>query len=351
MIKESISRLLDDHDLTMVEARGSMREIMSGEATAAQTAAFLVSLKRKGETVDEVTALAEIMREYSVRIRPRVSGPLLDTCGTGGDRTKTFNVSTTSAFVIAGAGVAVAKHGNRSFTSRCGSADVLEALGLNLGMPPETVESSIEQVGIGFMYAPTFHPAMAKVGPVRRELGMRTVFNILGPLTNPAGANIQLLGVYDSSLLDLMCSAAHNLGCDNVMTVHALDGIDEISITGKTLTSQLNGHGIEHAEIEPEEYGLTRARPEDIAGGEPDENATTTAKILSGKMRAEDPRVQMVLFNAAAGLQLCGAAADTKDGVELARKTIADGRAVDSLRKLIRFSGGDVDRLERITNS
>ena len=242
MIREIIPVLLENNDLGLDQARVAMREIMSGEATPAQTAAFLVGLKTKGETVEEVTAMAGVMRDCSRRISPKVSGYLLDTCGTGGDGAGTFNVSTTSALVIAGSGMAVAKHGNRSFTSRCGSADVLESLGLNLEMSPETVELSIETLGFGFMYAPVFHPAMARVAPLRREIGVRTVFNILGPLTNPAGASAQLLGVYDPCLLDLMCLAARNLGCRSVMTVHAVDGIDEISVTGKTLVTRLNGY-------------------------------------------------------------------------------------------------------------
>src|SRR5436309_14081940 len=212
-----------------------MNEIMSGEATPAQVAAFLVGLKKKGETVGEITTLASAMRGFSRTIHPKVNGYLLDTCGTGGDRTKTFNVSTTSAIVIAAAGVPVAKHGNRSSTSRCGSADVLERLGLNLNMEAELVERAIEEIGIGFMFAPNFHPAMKNVASVRREIGVRTVFNILGPLTNPAGANAQLIGVYDSELLEPMCLAAHNWGAKSVMTVYGIDGVDEISMIGKTI--------------------------------------------------------------------------------------------------------------------
>src|SRR5213592_5180940 len=197
-----------------------MREIMSGQATPAQIAAFLVALKKKGETVEEMTALARVMISFSRRIHPKVSDFLVDTCGTGGDKVKTFNVSTTTAFVIAAAGVPVAKHGNRSFTSKCGSADVLEQLGLNLNMEAELVERAIEEIGIGFMFAPNFHPAMKNVASVRREIGVRTIFNMLGPLTNPAGANAQLIGVYDSELLEPMSLAAHNLGAKCVMTVY-----------------------------------------------------------------------------------------------------------------------------------
>ena len=299
--------------------------------------------------MNEVTALAEVMREYSVRISPKVNGNLIDTCGTGGDGTGTFNVSTTSALVIAGSGVAVAKHGNRSFTSRCGSADVLESLGLNLEMSQETVQRSIETLGFGFMYAPVFHPAMARVAPVRREIGVRTVFNILGPLTNPAGASAQLLGVYDPILLDLMCIAARNLGCRSVMTVHAVDGIDEISVTCKTLVTRLNGYGIRREEeVNPEDVGLKRARLEDISGSVPQENARLTARILSGKTASDDARTQMVLLNASAGLVLCEKAVDLRDGIELAKGTLEDGRAFELLRNVIRFSGGSVERLNRV---
>jgi len=340
MIREIIPVLLENNDLGLDQARVAMREIMSGEATPAQTAAFLVGLKTKGETVEEVTAMAEVMRDCSRRISPKVSGYLLDTCGTGGDGAGTFNVSTTSALVIAGSGMAVAKHGNRSFTSRCGSADVLESLGLNLEMSPETVEHSIETLGFGFMYAPVFHPAMAHAAAVRREIGVRTVFNILGPLTNPAGANAQLLGVYDPSLLDLMCRAARNLGCRSVMTVHAVDGIDEISVTGKTLVTRLNGYEIKREEVNPEDVGLKRARLEDISGSVPEENARLTARILSGRTPSEDARTQMVLLNAAAGLVLCEKAVDLRDGIELAKGTLEDGRAFELLRNVIRLSKG-----------
>jgi len=348
MIREIIPVLLENNDLGLDQARVAMREIMSGEATPAQTAAFLVGLKTKGETVEEVTAMAEVMRDCSRRISPKLNGYLLDTCGTGGDGAGTFNVSTTSALVIAGSGVAVAKHGNRSFTSRCGSADVLESLGLNLEMSPETVEHSIETLGFGFMYAPVFHPAIARVAPVRREIGVRTVFNILGPLTNPAGASAQLLGVYDPCLLDLMCLAARNLGCRSVMTVHAVDGIDEISVTGKTLVTRLNGYEIKREEVNPEDVGLKRARLEDISGSVPEENARLTARILSGRTPSEDAGTQMVLLNAAAGLVLCEKAADLRDGIELAKGTLEDGRAFELLRNVIRLSKGSVERLNRI---
>jgi anthranilate phosphoribosyltransferase len=348
MIRECIPSLLEDRHLTSQEARAAMREIMSGEATPVQVAAFLVALKKKRETVEEVTALAETMREFSRRIHPRIDGCLLDTCGTGGDKMKTFNVSTTCAFVIAGAGIPVAKHGNRSFTSKCGSADVLEHLGLNLNMEPRMVEKSIEELGIGFIYAPNFHPAMKNVASIRREVGVRTVFNILGPLTNPAGANVQLIGVYDENLLEPMCEAAHNLGSRSVMTVYGLDGTDEVSISGRTAVARIKDGRMVRAEIEPEDFGVQRKTYGEVAGYGVEENARITAKVLSGSLGAEDPRLQMVLANAAAGLFLCGKVASLRDGMELAAKSVSDGAAFRKLHDLISFSGGTLDRLERL---
>ncbi len=348
MIRDCIPTLLEDRHLTMDEARAAMKEMMSGEATPAQVAAFLVALKKKRETVEEITALAGAMREFSTRIHPKVDGYLLDTCGTGGDRTKTFNVSTTCAFVIAGAGVHVAKHGNRSFTSRCGSADVLERLGLNLNMEPEVAERSIQEIGVGFMFAPNFHPAMKNVASVRREVGVRTVFNILGPLTNPAGANAQLIGVYDQSLLEPMCEAAHNLGVETVMTVHGLDGMDEISVTGRTAIVRIHNGTRTREEIEPEQLGIERATPMEVAGFDIEENARLTARILSNSLPRGDPRLQIVLANAAAGLMLCQKVKDWKDGMEMAAKSVSDGEAFRKLRNMIQFSGGDPERLDSL---
>ncbi|OLD56570.1 anthranilate phosphoribosyltransferase [archaeon 13_1_40CM_2_52_13] len=346
MIREYIPVLLENHNLTREQAEAAMMEIMNGQATPSQISAFLIGLKKKGETVDEITAIARVMRTFSRTVSPRVDGYLLDTCGTGGDRTKTFNVSTTAAFVIAAAGVRVAKHGNRSFTSHCGSADVLEQLGVKLEIEPALVEKAIEEIGIGFMFAPNFHPAMKNVASIRREIGVRTVFNILGPLTNPAGTNAQLIGVYESELLEPMCVAAHNLGARSVMTVYGLDGIDEISLTGKTLiVKQQNGKTVRE-EIVPEDLGLTKTTPEMLAGGDPEQNAQITARILSGHLGRDDPRVQIVAANAAAGLVLCEATEDMKTGVELALNAVENGKALRILRKLIELSGGNPERLE-----
>lgn len=348
MIRECIPLLLDNHELTPDQARATMREIMSGEATSSQVAAFLIGLKKKRETAEEITALARAMRDFAKRISPRIDGYLLDTCGTGGDQTKTFNVSTTAAFVIAAAGVPVAKHGNRSFTSKCGSADVLEQLGLNLNMPPEMVAQAIEEIGIGFMFAPNFHPAMKNVAAVRKEIGVRTVFNILGPLTNPAGANAQVIGVYDRELLEPMCLAAHSLGARSVMTVYGLDGVDEISTTGKTMIVRCQNGNVGEEEVEPEDLGLKRVRVEQVAGSDPEANARLTAKILSGSLPKDDPRVQMVLANAAAGLVLCERVKSLREGVDMASRFVSDGIPFQTLRRLVQFSGGDSQKLNRM---
>jgi anthranilate phosphoribosyltransferase len=239
MIREGIQKLVEGADLTFEESREIMNEVMLGKATNSQTAAFLTALRMKGEVVEELIAFTSVMRSNCCTIHPKVQGRLVDTCGTGGDKIKTFNVSTAAAFVIAGAGVSVAKHGNRAVTSKSGSADVLEKLGLNINLEPKTVEGIIEKVGVGFMFAPTFHPAMKYAAETRREIGIRTVFNVLGPLTNPACANAQLLGVYDSKLVVPMAFALERLGCVEAMVVHGLDGLDEISTIGKTAIAHL----------------------------------------------------------------------------------------------------------------
>src|SRR5256886_63090 len=348
MIREYIPFLLENHDLTREQAEAAMMDIMTGQASPSQISAFLIGLKKKGETVDEITAIARVMRTFSRTVSPKVDGYLLDTCGTGGDRTKTFNISTTAAFVIAATGVRVAKHGNRSFTSRCGSADLLEQLGVKLEIEPALVEKAIEEIGIGFMFAPSFHPAMKNVASIRREIGVRTVFNILGPLTNPAGANAQLIGVYDSELLEPMCDAAHNLGAKSVMTVYGVDGVDEISLTGETIIVKQQGRNTVREEVSPEDLGLNKTTPDMVAGGGPEQNARLTAKLLSGQLNQDDPRVQTVAANAAAGLVLCEEAHDLRSGVELALKSVQDGKGFRILRQLIELSGGNPKRLENM---
>jgi anthranilate phosphoribosyltransferase len=348
MIREGIQTLIDGANLPFEEAQEVMREVMSGSATNAQIAAFLAALRMKGETVEELIAFAAVMREHCRRIHPSVQGRLVDTCGTGGDKIKTFNISTAAAFVVAGAGVAIAKHGNRSVTSKSGSADVLERLGLNLKMEPEAVQATIEQVGVGFMFAPAFHPAMKYAIQPRREIGIRTVFNVLGPLTNPASANAQLLGVYDADLTAPMAYALRKLGCEEAMVVHGLDGLDEISTIGKTAVAWLKEGEVATMQITPKEFGVKTARIAEIRGTTPDESAEILFKILRGRCPPEDPKTQIVLVNSAAGIIVGGKAEDFSYGIELARKSIKSGAAYKKLKALIRASGGDLSKLEEL---
>jgi anthranilate phosphoribosyltransferase len=348
MIKESIKKLVDCEDLTYEESTASMKEIMSGTATTAQIGAFLTALRMKGEMADEITAFTSVMKECCRRIHPRVKGRLVDTCGTGGDKIKTFNISTTAAFVAAGADVPVAKHGNRSVTSKSGSADVLERLGLNLNMEPEAVENAIEKVGVGFMFAPAFHPAMKyAIGP-RREVGIRTVFNVLGPLTNPADANAQLLGVYDRRLTEPLAYSLQNLGCEEAMVVHGLDGLDEISTIGKTAISWLRMSEVKTREMAPKDFGVKLAKTEDLKGTTPEESAEITFKILNGYFDAGEPKREIVQVNGAAAIIVAGKAEDFGGGMELAQESIESGAAYKKLRELVKFSRGDLSKLEKL---
>lgn len=348
MIKESIQKLVNLADLTHEEATASMMEIMSGEATNAQIGAFLTALRMKGETSDEVTAFTSVMKECCHRIHPNVKGRLVDTCGTGGDKVKTFNISTTAAFVAAGADVAVAKHGNRSVTSKCGSADVLERLGLNLNIAPEDVEKAIEKVGIGFMFAPAFHPAMKyAIGP-RREMHIRTVFNVLGPLTNPADASAQLLGVYDMRLTEPLAYSLKSLGCKEAMVVHGLDGLDEISTIGKTAVSWLRNGEVTTKEMAPKDFGVKKARIDEIKGAGATENVEITFEILFDCCGVNTPRREIVQVNGAAAIIVAGKADDFGYGMELANESIESGAAYKKLKELIKFSNGDVSKLEQL---
>jgi anthranilate phosphoribosyltransferase len=348
MIREGIKKLIDGANLTFEESQEIMREVMSGKATNAQIAAFLTALRIKGETVEERVASAAVMREHCRRIHPRVEGRLVDTCGTGGDKIKTFNISTTATFVVAGAGVAIAKHGNRSVTSKSGSADVLEKLGLNLDMEPEAVQGTIEQVGVGFMFAPAFHPAMKYAIQPRREIGIRTIFNILGPLTNPASANAQLLGVYDSKLTAPMAHALKELGCKEAMVVHGLNGLDEISTLGKTAIAWLKEGKVTTVETAPKDFGVKQARIEDIKGTTPDESAEIVFKILNGYCAVDDPKTEVVLVNSAAGIVVGGKAENFSYGMTVARKSIESGAAYKKLKALIKASGGTLSKLEEL---
>jgi anthranilate phosphoribosyltransferase len=348
VLKELLHKLVDGVDLTEGEMVDAMEAIMGGEATHAQMAAFLTALRIKGETVAEVTGAARVMREHATPIRvekrpqPVVSvdreeinvdlETIVDTCGTGGDGTHTFNISTTTAFVIAGAGLPVAKHGNRAVSSRCGSADVLERLGVNLDVTPEQVQGCIEQVGIGFLYAPLLHSAMKHVAPVRREMGIRTVFNILGPLTNPAGASRQVLGVYRRELTGMLAAVLGRLGSQRALVVHGSDGLDEITITGPTHVAELRDGQVVEYDIRPEELGLACAAAETIAGGDAAENAAIARAVLDGE---QGPRRDVVLLNAAAALLAAGAVEDLAAGVAKAAEVIDSGAAKVKLEELV----------------
>jgi len=345
-IQEAIRKLVEFQDLTPEEAGEAMRDIMSGSATPAQVASFLTGLRMKGETVEEITSLASVMREFCLKVNPRVGGRLVDTCGTGGDRIKTFNISTAAMFVAAAANVRVAKHGNRSVTSKAGSADVLEFLGARIDLGPAEVERCIEEVGIGFMFAPVFHPSMKHALQPRREMGIRTVFNILGPLTNPAGAKAQLLGVFDPSLTETLCQVLKRLGSERVMVVHGMDGLDEISTLGATKVSELKDSHVETFELTPEQFGIPRAKAGDLLGGNLEENAKLLLEVLKGK---EGPRRDIVLLNAAAAIVVGGISHDMKDALEAAGEAIDSGAAYRKLIDFIEATGGDPSVARRLT--
>ncbi len=333
MIKEAIATLVAGNSLAADEAALVMEEIMQGEATPAQFGAFVTALRLKGETVDEIVGLARTMRARAVPVI--ADGLVVDTCGTGGDGSQTFNISTTAAFVAAGAGLSVAKHGNRAMSSRCGSADVLEALGIKIELSADQVQRCLQEIGIGFMFAPAFHPAMKYAAVPRREIGIRTVFNILGALTNPAGAKAQVLGVADDSLVEKMALALQNLGCNHALVVHGEDGLDEITVSGKTHICELKSDNIVNYIISPEKIGLKQASSESLKGGNAKENAQLLRNILSG---TPGPQRDAVLMNAAAVLLAGDKVQTLQKGVELAQKTIDSGLALDKLEKLIEFS-------------
>ena len=309
---------------------------MDGEATPAQISALVVGMRMKGETVDEIVGFARAMREHATPVRPRVSG-LIDTCGTGGDGLHTFNISTTTAFVVAGAGVPVAKHGNRAVSSAAGSADVLEALGVDISLDATDMARCIDEAGVGFLFAQSLHASMRHAGPVRREIGIRTVFNILGPLTNPAGATRQLLGVYDPRLAPVMAEVAGRLGAQRVLVVNGHPGMDEVSASGPTTVAEFSADtgGVEVYEIVPEQVGIARGTLADIAGGTAAENADIVRWILEGEV---SPRRDVVTMNAAAALLAAGKATDLAEGVALARESIDSGRALAALERLVAVS-------------
>jgi anthranilate phosphoribosyltransferase len=333
-IKQAITHVVEGDDLSESAAEMVMEQIMTGQATNAQIGGLLIALRLKGETVEEVTGFARAMRRKATPVRP--SQPLLaDTCGTGGDARGTINISTMAAFVVAGAGLAVSKHGNRSVSSQCGSADVLQALGVRLELTPEQVANCIDKVGIGFLYAPMLHPAMKyAIGP-RREMGVRTVFNILGPLTNPARAQVQVLGVYDGELTEMMARVLGALGSQGALVVHGADGLDELSTTGPNKVTQLkNGH-VRTFTLDPRSLGLPPARLSDLKGGNAEENAAVFQDVLDGK---PGPQRDVVLLNAAACLVVGGQAADLAQGVSLAAHSIDSGAARAKLDALVAYS-------------
>ncbi|MBU4227023.1 MAG: anthranilate phosphoribosyltransferase [Candidatus Atribacteria bacterium] len=330
MFKEILNKIVTGESLNEEEAYETMNEIMQGITTPAQIASFLTALRVKGETVEEITGCARAMRENAVSLKETY--PLaVDTCGTGGDTKGTFNISTVAAFVVAGTGIMVAKHGNRGVSSKSGSADVLEALGININLTPSQVEECLQKLGIAFFFAPVFHPAMKHaIGP-RREIGFRTIFNLLGPLTNPAGVKRQILGVYDPDITELIAGVLKRLGAQNAMVVCGEGGIDEISITGFTKITQIKNREITTYYIKPEDLGLCRYELKDIKGGDAKVNAEITLNILRGK---DGPQRLMVIVNAAAALIVGGMAKDMRDGIEIAAETIDSGRALKKLEGL-----------------
>jgi len=333
MIKEAIGTLVSGRSLTMEEAASVMEEIMEGKVTPSQFGAFVTALKIKGETVNEITGFARTMRAKAIRVM--IAHPAVDVVGTGGDNSNTFNISTAAAFVAAGAGLKVAKHGNRAASSQCGSADVLEAMGVRINLNAEQVKMCLEEVGIGFMFAPVFHPAMKYAAAPRREIGIPTVFNILGPLTNPADVKAQVLGVADGSLVEKLALVLRSLGCHHALVVHGEDGLDEITITGKTQICELKDGCTKSYSISPEDFGLSRASLDSLRGGTANENATQLHKILTG---ASGPQQDVTLMNAAATLFAGDRAQSLEQGLLLAREALDSGHALVKLGQLIEFS-------------
>lgn len=334
MIQDVLARLLDGHDMSRETARRAMNEIMAGEATPAQIGGFLVALRLKGETADEIAGCAEGMRDHVVPVRPQ-SEDLVDTAGTGGDGGKTFNISTAAALVAAAAGAHVAKHGNRSVSSQTGSADVLQELGFDLELPPDRIACSIDTLGFGFMFAPTHHPAMRHAAPVRRELAARTVFNVLGPLTNPAGARAQIVGVYSPALVQTIAGVLVRLGARRAFVVHGAYGIDELSPAGPNLVCEVADGVIREREIDPLDLGVPRCDPADLRGGDAAKNARAIREAFAG---AEGGRRWAILLNAAGAIVAGGHAGDLAEGLSLARAALDSGAAAERLDALIAFS-------------
>lgn len=333
MIKEAILKVVNGNDLNAKEAYGAMDEIMSGEASEVQMSAYLTALSMKGETIEEITASTKAMRAHCVKLLN--DEEVLEIVGTGGDGSNTFNISTTSSIVISAAGVPVAKHGNRSASSKCGAADVLEALGVNIYIEPEKSLKILKEINLCFLFAQNYHLAMKFVAGVRKELSIRTIFNILGPLTNPAGATMQVLGVYDESLVKPLCEVLKNVGVKSALSVYGQDGLDEISVSDKTSVCELRDGRLKCYEIAPEDFGMERCFKEDLVGGNPRENAEITLSILNGQ---KGPKRNAVVLNSAAALYVAGKADSIEDGVRLASEIIDSGRAKKQLEKFIEYT-------------
>ncbi len=334
MIQEALAQLLDGKDLSREDAYRVMDTIMSGEATPAQIGGFLVALRLKGETADEIAGAAEAMRAHVVAVRPARTD-LVDTAGTGGDGGRTFNISTAAALLAAAAGAGVAKHGNRSVSSESGSADVLEALGFQLDRSPERIADSIDELGFGFMFAPMHHPAMRHAAPVRRELAARTVFNVLGPLTNPAGARAQVVGVYSPLLVPVIADVLAMLGARRAFVVHGAGGIDELSPAGPNLVCEVVDGAVQSREIDPLDLGIERCDPAELRGGTPEQNAKAIRDVFAG---ANGGRRAAIVLNAAGAIAAGGHAADLKEGIAIAREALDSGAAAERLDKLVAFS-------------
>ncbi|MDD5079834.1 MAG: anthranilate phosphoribosyltransferase [Candidatus Omnitrophica bacterium] len=336
MIKEAAKKINAKSDLTADEMSGVMNEIMSGTAETADMVLFLTGLSEKGETIEEITAAASVMRAHSIRIKPE-SAIVLDTCGTGGDRKNTFNISTAAAFVVAGCGVTIAKHGNRSVSSICGSADILEALGISISLDKDKIERCLNQIGIAFLYAPDFHPALKHASAARKQIGRRTIFNILGPLCNPAGATHQLVGVYSQEIGPALAAVAGNIGIKHCLAVHGEGVMDEVTTTGWTEINEFFNGQVKTYRILPEEFGFTRAVAADIVGAGPMENAAIMLELLKGK---PGNKRDIVVFNAAAALYAADKVASIKDGISLACEAIDSGKALEKLTLLKEYGNG-----------
>jgi anthranilate phosphoribosyltransferase len=334
MIQAALNRVLDGHDLSRAEACEAMGSIMRGETTPAQIAGFLVALRAKGETADEIAGCADAMRAHVLAVRPQ-RDDLVDTAGTGGDGARTLNISTSAALVAAAAGAGVAKHGNRAVSSASGSADVLEALGFELEQPPERIARSIDELGFGFLFAPAHHPAMRHAAAVRRELATRTVFNLLGPLTNPAGARAQIVGVYSPELVRTIADVLAQLGARRAFVVHGAGGIDELSPCGPNQLCEVVDGGVRERTIDPEELGIERCSPEELRGGSPAENAQAIHDVFAG---ARGAAREAILLNAAGAVAAAGHADDLREGLDLARAAVDSGAAAERLDRLVAFS-------------